>query len=251
MAAPLIKIQDASLTYAQKLLFDGLSFTIPGNQWTCLLGPSGVGKTSLLRLISGLTTDVVSKNSVLTSDGKSLVGQVAYLSQQDDLLPWLTVLDNILIGYKLRSDLLNKKALRLRALNLLHQVGLVQAAYLKPAQISGGMKQRVLLARTLMENKPLVLMDEPFASLDAITRIYMQDLASNLLRNCTVLLVTHDPLEALRLGHHILIMSGRPATLERIQLPEPPPRHLADPDVLHWQAEILQKLSHAKGILGC
>ena len=100
------------------------------------------------------------------------------------------------------------------ARGLLRAVGLAEAEDKRPAALSGGMRQRAALARTLMEDRPVVLMDEPFSALDAITRLEIQDLAARLLTGHSVLMVTHDPLEALRLGHRILVMSGRPAQLE-------------------------------------
>ena len=106
-----------------------------------------------------------------------------------------------------------------------------------PLMLSGGMRQRVALARTLMENRPVVLMDEPFSALDALTRVHLQTLASHLLRNCTVVLVTHDPWEALRLGHSIYILGGVPAKLGNpICPPGIPPRDTSDSN--------LSKLSH-------
>ena len=112
------------------------------------------------------------------------------------------------------------------------------------AELSGGMRQRVALARTLMEDKPIVLMDEPFSSLDAITRLNLQNVATSWLKNKTVLLVTHDPLEALRLGHVVYVMTGQPAQLgEPIQPPGQSPRSTTDAQVLALQGELLQRLA--------
>jgi putative hydroxymethylpyrimidine transport system ATP-binding protein len=106
------------------------------------------------------------------------------------------------------------------------------------------MRQRVALARTLFEDRPVVLMDEPFASVDAITRVRLQGLAGRLLRHKTVLLVTHDPLDALRLGHRVLVMTGRPARLGEPIVPKgDPPRPLHDPQLLELQAELLDRLA--------
>jgi len=227
-------------------LFDQLNLSLPGGQWTCLLGPSGVGKTSLLRLIAGLKTSATLSNPLKTSDGLPLRGRVAYLAQEETLFPWLTVLDNILLGRRLRGEKIIDPSYEI-ANDLLRRVGLQKQANWKPGQLSGGMKQRVCLARTLFEDKPVILMDEPFAALDVITRTRIQELACELLQNKTVLLITHDPLEALRLGHHIYIMSGRPASIgAQIELAGTPPRELTEPNLLKAQAEILVNLSHAK-----
>ncbi|HJO88014.1 MAG TPA: ATP-binding cassette domain-containing protein, partial [Rhodospirillales bacterium] len=119
-----------------------------------------------------------------------------------------------------------------------------------PTKLSGGMRQRTALARTLMEDRPVVLMDEPFSALDAITRIRLQDMAAELLNDRTVLLVTHDPLEALRLGDRIHVLAGRPVTLDEPLIPVGVrPRDLHDPAVLAGQADLLERLSAANSIL--
>lgn len=251
MSAPGIEIVDAHLDYEQHLLFDHLNLSLPGGRFTCLLGPSGVGKSSLLRLIAGLKTSAIVKNPIKTSDGLPLLGRLSYLAQNETLLPWLTVIQNVLIGVKLRREPVKSSSYQ-QALALLMRVGLEKQAQFYPHQLSGGMKQRVLLARTLFENKPVILMDEPFAALDVITRIGIQELASELLKERTVLLVTHDPLEALRLGHHIFVMSGRPATItSQIELQGLPPRELTDANLLIIHGKILNTLSHAKEVTEC
>ena len=136
---------------------------------------------------------------------------------------------------------------RARASRLLAQVGLARQADQLPATLSGGQRQRAALARTLMENRPLVLMDEPFSALDAISRARIQALAARLLAGRTVLLVTHDPLEALRLGHRIHVMTGQPARIEGLIEPAgAPPRDLHDPSLLARQGELLAWLADAK-----
>ena len=161
------------------------------------------------------------------------------MAQQDLLLPWLNVLDNVTLGNRLRGERVDQQ----RALDLLMRVGLTDAALARPDALSGGMRQRAALARTLMEDRPVVLMDEPFSGLDALTRLRLQALAAELLAGRTVLLVTHDPLEALRLGEHILIMNGRPATLSALpDLPGVPPRDPGDPAVQDAYRAILRLL---------
>jgi putative hydroxymethylpyrimidine transport system ATP-binding protein len=167
------------------------------------------------------------------------------MGQTDGLLPWLTVLDNVTLGARLRGQRPDLD----RAGDLLQAVALEDRAGDRPAVLSGGQRQRVALARTLMEDRPLVLMDEPFSALDAITRARLQELAARLLAGRTVLLVTHDPLEALRLGHRIHVMAGLPARIEPAIVPAGmPPRDLADPDLLTLQAELLRRLANARDL---
>lgn len=242
-APPAIFLHAGRVTYGGAVLFDALDLELPAGQWTCLLGPSGVGKSSLLRLIAGLEP-VDGETRISCSDGKPLAGRIAYMAQQDLLLPWLDALGNVMLGARLRGEPLAPAATRARA--LLAEVGLAGAEYKRPDQLSGGMRQRVALARTLAEARPVVLMDEPFSALDVPARLRLQELAARLLAGTTILLVTHDPLEALRLGHRIHIMAGQPARLDRAPVPEgTPPRGVADPTVLTLQAELLQRLAAA------
>ena len=236
-----VDVQKASLRYAGAWLFDRLDFTLHAGQWTCLLGPSGVGKSSLLRLIAGLV--VPDRGQVVCSDRQPLAPRLAWMGQQDNLLPWLTVLGNVSLGARLRGEPLDRAG----AEALLARVGLIPQRDQRPATLSGGQRQRAALARTLMEDRPVVLMDEPFSALDAITRARLQVLAAQLLAGRTVLLVTHDPLEALRLGHRIHVMAGQPARIEPpIRPAGEPPRDLHDPALLARQGELLAGLADAQ-----
>lgn len=236
-----VSLRAARLVYGGLVLFDNLNLELPSGGFTCLLGPSGIGKSSLLRLLAGLTPPGVS-GELRGGDGLPLTGRVAYMAQQDLLLPWLNVLHNVTLGSRLRGE----RAHRHRALDLLARVGLADVALARPETLSGGMRQRVALARTLMEDRPVVLMDEPFSGLDALTRLRLQTLAAELLADRTVLLVTHDPLEALRLGKQILIMNGRPATLLHLpDLPGHPPRDPGEPAVQAAYRAILGHLESA------
>ena len=235
---PGISVRDLSLTYAGQAVFENLSLDIAPGNFVALLGPSGVGKTSLLRIIAGLEPPV--SGSVAATDGQTLAGRIAYMGQQDLLYPWANVLDNVMLGARLRGEIKQPD----RARHLLARVGLGGRERALPAALSGGMRQRAALARTLYEQRPVVLMDEPFSALDAITRARIQDLAAELLEGCTVLLITHDPLEACRLGHHLIVLSGQPARLGApISVPGLPPRAIDDESVLHTQGRLMRMLA--------
>jgi putative hydroxymethylpyrimidine transport system ATP-binding protein len=248
--APTIHIRNATLAYNGNPVFEQLSMGIPAGKWTALLGPSGIGKSSLLRMIAGLTRPQEKCDGLIQSDLDTPIEHlVAYMAQTDLLLPWLTVLQNACIGSALRSLKHHEKAPKLnQAIILLQQVGLSDAINLYPHQLSGGMRQKAALVRTLMENKPIVLMDEPFSALDAITRYQLQDLAAELLHDKTVLFITHDPIEALRLADSIYIMQGKPARIMlAAELTSKTPRPFDHPDITQQHAALLQALLHAAG----
>ena len=233
-----VELRGASLRFAEKQIFQDLSLTLSPGSITCLLGPSGIGKTSLLRLIAGLSAEAETTH-LADAAGNALPGRLAYMDQRDLLLPWLTVRKNIALGPRLRGEAVDSR----RVDDLLAAVGLTDVAEARPATLSVGMRQRAALARTLMEDRALVLMDEPFSSLDALNRLRLQDLAARLLVGRTVLVVTHDPMEALRLGHRILILSGTPARLIEVAPPSgDPPRRATAPDLHERMIEILKRL---------
>jgi putative hydroxymethylpyrimidine transport system ATP-binding protein len=161
------------------------------------------------------------------------------MGQTDMLYPWLRVIDNVMLGSRLRRESPDAT----RAMHLLERVGLAERARALPMELSGGMRQRTALARTLYENRPMVLMDEPFSALDAVTRARIQELAAELLQGRTVLLITHDPMEACRLGHQLVVLAGHPAVLGApIIVPGRVPRALDDPDLLRTQGHLMRAL---------
>ncbi|MEG9861336.1 MAG: ATP-binding cassette domain-containing protein [Parvularculales bacterium] len=225
-------------------LFHNLSLSLPARRLTALLGRSGVGKSSLLRLLAGLTppprSAMIYDGIVTQGDNTPATGHIALMDQRDLLLPWASVLDNVVIGARLRAERVDAD----RARALLDAVGLLECAYDRPEKLSGGMRQRVMLARTLYEDQPIVLMDEPFSSLDAVTRQHLQELTLSLLADRTVLLITHDPLEALRAAHQIYVMVGTPAHLVYYPVPgKPPPRDLNLAALRTAHSDLMNQLS--------
>ena len=222
-------------------IFGPLSLNAPAGKWTCLLGPSGVGKSTILRLLAGLGDEIAFDGGVATGDGASLDGRVALMAQSDLLMPWLDVNANVTLGARLRGEVPDRD----RARAMLERVGLTEHATKRPHALSGGQRQRAALARTLVENRPVVLLDEPFSALDARSRALMQDLAAELLAGCTVLHVTHDAAEAARLGDKVLLM-----TRDRITAVTPPegptPRVYDASDTLAFQGRLLRLLMAAQ-----
>ncbi|MBW1697734.1 MAG: ABC transporter ATP-binding protein [Deltaproteobacteria bacterium] len=238
--APAIFLEKVCFSYLGEEIFKSLDFKVEAGQWTCLIGPSGVGKSTLLQLISGSLREGFSGN-IWFGEGSSGNGITAWMAQKDLLLPWLSVLDNVCLGARLRGNLTDD--VRQKAVCLIEDVGLKAYIDALPSTLSGGMRQRVALLRTLMEDRPVILMDEPFSALDALTRLKLQDLAARLVKGATVLMVTHDPLEALRLGHRIHVMTGRPAQMSEALIPPGlPPRRPGDPEVISLQAKLLERL---------
>lgn len=249
MTTNAILISNLCLALQGKTIFSNFNLELPAGCWSALLGPSGIGKTVLLRAIMGLNADAHKSGSILLN-GKPVYQQAAYMAQTDLLLPWLTVLDNVLIGDRLQNKQKHFARQFLEtALHLLDKAGLAKTAHLYPHQLSGGMRQRAALVRTLLQDKPVILMDEPFSALDAVTRHSLQNLAAELLRNKTVILVTHDPAEAVRLADTIYIMHGSPAAVTvAAHLTSLMPRDLSEPTILNAQKALLQQLldSHSE-----
>ncbi|MFK7963941.1 MAG: ABC transporter ATP-binding protein [Burkholderiaceae bacterium] len=239
-AAPSVLLA-GSFKHDNAVLFSDLTLPLNASQWTCLLGASGVGKSTVLRLLAGLPAGGRFTGRIECDDDVPLSGRVAFMAQSDLLSPWLSVRDNISIGARLRGEPIEQT----RVDKIIASVGLASHALKRPAQLSGGMRQRAALARTLMLDCPVVLLDEPFSALDARTRAEMQELSFELLAGRTVLLVTHDPAEAARLGHRIYLLT--PDGLTNVEAPGTAPiRAIDDFDMLKRQAALLQLLRHGQ-----
>ncbi|SDS80318.1 ABC transporter ATP-binding protein [Bradyrhizobium canariense] len=193
-----------------------VNLDIRENEFVSVVGPSGCGKTTLLRILAGLSSVT---SGVVKFDGDSLRGprsDVGIVFQQALLLPWNTVLDNVLLSPHLKND--RSEATRHRAEGLLAFMGLADFAKKYPFELSGGMQQRVAICRALMREPKVLLMDEPFGALDAMTR---ESLNVELMRVCseekkTVLFITHSIPEAVLLGDRVVVMSPRPGRISEI-----------------------------------
>jgi NitT/TauT family transport system ATP-binding protein len=184
-------------------VLDGVSLDVASGEFVCLLGASGCGKSTLLSLLAGLDRPTAGRVEVPG-------GQVALMFQEPALLPWLTAAQNVELALRLRG--VGRRERRERARTLLGLVRLDRAADRRPHELSGGMRQRVALARALAQEPRVLLMDEPFAALDAITRDVLHDELTALWRESglTVVFVTHNVREAVRLGQRVVLMSSRP-----------------------------------------
>lgn len=189
-----------------------MSLTVAEGEFVSLLGPSGCGKSTALRLIAGLMQPTTGK--VAWQGGKG-AGDLGVVFQEPTLMPWATVERNVWLPLRLRGDKL--EAMRPRIRDALEMVGLGKFAGAYPRELSGGMKMRVSIARALVTQPRLILMDEPFAALDEITRNRMNDdlLALRARLGCTVIFVTHSVFESVYLSDRIVVMAPRPGRVAR------------------------------------
>ena len=215
-----IDIRDVTKTYGRPpagvLALDTCNLSVAAGEFVAIVGPSGCGKSTLLRLIAGL---IPVSSGAITVSGKPVTGplqDVGIVFQQPILLDWLTILGNVLFQIDMRA--LDVEKFKPRALDLLQQVGLADFADMRPYELSGGMKQRAAIARALVHEPPLLIMDEPFGALDALTREQMRlDLEQLWMRTRkTVIFITHSIDEAALLADRIVVMSPRPGRIEQI-----------------------------------
>lgn len=202
-----------------------VSLDVPAGRFVSLVGPSGCGKSTLLDLIAGLTQPTAGRVRIHGEPLRGLNRRATYLFQRDALLPWKTVLDNVVLGLRLRGD--DPQAAGARGLAWLERVGLAGFAQHYPAQLSGGMRRRVAIAQTWIVDPDILLMDEPFSALDVHTRqLVEEDLLRLWARSpSTVIFVTHDLEEALALADEVVVLSAGPrarvVTRHLVDLPRP------------------------------
>jgi ABC-type nitrate/sulfonate/bicarbonate transport system ATPase subunit len=229
-----VTVEVVSRKFDQVVALDGVSVHASPREVVAVVGPSGCGKTTLLELICGLQRP---------DSGRVRAAPAALMPQRDLLLPWLDALDNA--GLALRARGVSRSDARAEARPWLERFGLGGFEAARPAELSGGMRQRVSFLRTLLAGKPVLALDEPFAALDAITRSEMQGWLGHVLRAepRTVVLVTHDVEEAVVLGDRVVVMSPRPGrVVADIAVDVPRPRRRVDPAVISLRERALEAL---------
>ncbi|MEZ0365985.1 ABC transporter ATP-binding protein [Mycobacterium sp. pUA109] len=213
-----------------------ISLNVGVGEFVCLVGPSGCGKSTLLSLVAGLDRPTSGR---VDTDGR----RVAMMFQEPALFPWLTAAENVELP--LRARRVPKRQRRRRAVDLLDTVGLSEFADKRPHQLSGGMRQRVALARALAQDADVLVMDEPFGALDAITRDLLHGELERICqeRHLTVLFVTHNVREAARLGDRVVLLSNRPGRIvAEFSVPVQRPRQINTPVMAEVAAMITARL---------
>lgn len=226
-----ISMRDISMTYASKgrrpsTVIDHLNLNVAKGDFVTLVGASGCGKTTLLRMMAGLARPTTGEIVIGGDPHNRLAGRVSFVFQSDTLLPWRTVAQNIAVGGEIQKRPITPK----RVSELAELVGLAGYERHYPRELSGGMRQRVNLARALATDPEVLLMDEPFAALDAQTREVMQQQLLNIWEttNKTVVFVTHQIDEAIFLADSVVVMAARPGRISaQILIEYPRPRSLA------------------------
>jgi ABC-type nitrate/sulfonate/bicarbonate transport system ATPase subunit len=223
-----------------------MDITVAHGEFVTLVGPSGCGKSTLFNIIAGIDEPSTGRIAINGDASSDRAGKTGYMLQSPSLLPWRTVEENVMLGL----DVLHvpRKASHARAYELLKRFGLHEFAQQYPATLSGGMRQRVALLRTVLFNHDFLLLDEPFGALDALTRFSLQMWLLDLWQDfhSSVLFITHDVREAILLSDRIYILSARPARVLRmveINLPRPRQQaHLALPQAIRLEQELLSLL---------
>jgi len=252
MAAPKIELKHVSKTFhgesGSLLAVDDISLAVTPGEFVTLIGPSGSGKSTLFNLIVGLlepdTGEICIDGRVFNS--RQRTSMIGYMPQKDLLLPWRTVIDNAILPLEVQG--VSKQLARLRAQDMMPLFGLQEFAQAYPSVLSGGMRQRAALLRTILADRDTILLDEPFGALDALTRRELQDWLLSLWGQFkqTILFVTHDVEEALYLGDRVVVLSSRPGRVKMtldVNLPRPRKRSMiALPEFGQQMAVLLEAL---------
>ena len=216
---PLLELSHVSYSYhevnGETLALSDISFQLESGSFLAIVGPSGCGKSTLLSLISGLLEPEEGTISFLGKSLREAGSNIGYMLQKDQLLEWRTTWHNVLLGPEIRGGI--RPEHRQRAEELLKLYGLYEFRNSYPSELSGGMRQRAALIRTLMTEPELLLLDEPFSALDYQTRLRVSDDIWNIIKEQkkTAILITHDISEAVSMADRVLVLSGRPGTILR------------------------------------
>jgi ABC-type nitrate/sulfonate/bicarbonate transport system ATPase subunit len=224
---PLLELRALTKTFGATIALAGFEASVARGEFVTVVGPSGCGKSTLFNIVAGL--EQPDSGGILRFKGNScdapdLLGQVSFMPQSDLLLPWRNVVDNAILALEVEG--VKRPEARARALRMLPEFGLAGFEKQYPHQLSGGMRQRVALMRTFLFERDLMLLDEPFGALDALTRAMMQRWLLKVWQKYrrTILFITHDVDEAIFLGDRVLVMTARPGSIKReqvIDLPRP------------------------------
>ena len=252
-APPKIRIESIHKSYVidgrRQAVLDGVDLTVNEGEFISIIGPSGCGKSTLLNIIAGLDqpdSGTVELSGSLSGSMKGRLGRTGYMQQKDLLLPWRSVLDNTILGLELRG--VPRRQAREQALEFTEAFGLKGFEHLYPFALSGGMRQRAAFLRTMLLDQDVVLLDEPFGALDALTRVQMQEWLLQLWDslNKTIVLITHDVDEALLLSDRVYLLTARPgraALVLDVELPRP--RHydmVTTPEFSALKARLMEPL---------
>lgn len=227
-------------------VLDDISLEVEPGEFVALVGPTGCGKSTLLNILAGLIRPSSGTVFAAGAEVTGAVGHASYMMQDDLLLPWRTVLQNVTLGPELSGQ--DHRAARAEATDLLEVFGLQSFESFYPHMLSGGMRQRVALMRTVLSGRPILLLDEPFRSIDMLTRQRLHEWVLDLQRRftLTMVLITHDPDEAVFLSDRTLVLSSRPASVVDtvpIDLPRPRRRELlGTPEFARHKQAVLQRL---------
>lgn len=217
---PLLEVSNVCLSYhtlsGETTALSNISFSLMPGEFLAIVGPSGCGKSTLLNLIAGLLT---TEQGTILMDGKPVSSgnsRIGYMLQKDNLLEWRSIYKNVLLGLEIRRELTPEKLQYID--EMLETYGLAKFRNARPSQLSGGMRQRAALIRTLALQPDLLLLDEPFSALDYQTRLNVSDDIGKILKqeNKPAILVTHDISEAISMADRVIILSKRPATVQSI-----------------------------------
>ncbi|MCB0179757.1 MAG: ABC transporter ATP-binding protein [Anaerolineae bacterium] len=231
MVSPILQVKSLTkayeTTYGELLVVDNINFSVMPGEFVCIVGPSGSGKTTLLQMLGGLLTPT--EGAVLLA-GQPLVAppqEISMVFQKPNLMPWRTVLDNVTLPLQIQG--VPRQEANEKGQRILQLVGLSEFAQAHPRELSGGMEQRVAVARALVQQPRILLLDEPFGALDALTRERLNREILHLWRTqkLTAIMVTHNIHEAVLLADRVLVLSPRPAVIVadfQIDLPRPRPQ---------------------------